>query len=83
MFYPSNDYKSNVICPLHCCASYLALYYFSSKNAVPQYDVVVVGAGIVGLASARELTLRYPQLTFAVVDKENKVGKDLVLFLGI
>jgi L-2-hydroxyglutarate oxidase len=38
------------------------------------YDVVVVGAGIVGLASARELLRRRPGLRLAVVDKEPRVG---------
>lgn len=37
-------------------------------------DVVVVGAGIVGLASARELLRRRPGLRLAVVDKEPRVG---------
>jgi (S)-2-hydroxyglutarate dehydrogenase len=36
--------------------------------------VVVVGAGIVGLASARELLLRRPAARLAVVDKEADVG---------
>ena len=34
------------------------------------HDVVVVGAGIVGLAVARELTLRHPQSPIAVIEKE-------------
>ncbi len=38
------------------------------------YDVVVVGAGIVGLAGARELLLRRPGLRLAVVDKEQRIG---------
>jgi L-2-hydroxyglutarate oxidase LhgO len=38
------------------------------------YDVVVVGAGIIGLASARELLLRKPGLRLALVDKEPRVG---------
>jgi L-2-hydroxyglutarate oxidase LhgO len=38
------------------------------------YDVVVVGAGIVGLASARELLRRQPGLRLALVDKEPRVG---------
>ncbi len=38
------------------------------------YDVVVVGAGIVGLAGARELLLRRPGLRLAVVDKEHRIG---------
>ena len=37
-------------------------------------DVVVVGAGIVGLASARELLRRRPGLRLALVDKEPRVG---------
>jgi L-2-hydroxyglutarate oxidase LhgO len=38
------------------------------------YDVVVVGAGIVGLASSRELLRRQPGLRLALVDKESRVG---------
>ena len=38
------------------------------------YDVVVVGAGIVGLASARELLRRRPGLRLALVDKEARIG---------
>jgi (S)-2-hydroxyglutarate dehydrogenase len=41
---------------------------------VPLYDLVVVGAGIVGLASAREMLLRHPGLKLAVIDKEPRVG---------
>lgn len=39
-----------------------------------EYDIVVVGAGIVGLATAREMSLRYPNLKFAVIDKEHSVA---------
>jgi (S)-2-hydroxyglutarate dehydrogenase len=39
------------------------------------YDVVVVGAGIVGLAVARELLSRRPGLRLAVVDKESEVAQ--------
>lgn len=38
-------------------------------------DVVVVGAGIVGLATARALSLRHPGATVMVVDKEPGVGR--------
>jgi L-2-hydroxyglutarate oxidase LhgO len=38
------------------------------------YDVVVVGAGIVGLAGARELLRRRPGLRLALIDKEPRVG---------
>ena len=38
------------------------------------YDVIVVGAGIVGLASARALLERRPGIRLAVVDKETRIG---------
>jgi len=40
-----------------------------------RYDVVVIGAGIVGLATAMELLERRPDLKLAVVDKETDVSK--------
>jgi len=39
------------------------------------YDLVVVGGGIVGAASAREIVLRHPSLTVAVLEKECKLAK--------
>ncbi len=39
-----------------------------------RYDTVVVGAGILGLAVARELQSRTPGATVAVLDKEPAVG---------
>src|SRR5256886_11669119 len=38
------------------------------------YDIAVVGAGIVGLAGARELLHRRPGLRRALVDKEHRIG---------
>lgn len=38
------------------------------------YDVVVVGAGIVGLATAMALTKRYPGKSIAVLEKEGSVA---------
>ena len=38
-------------------------------------DVVVVGAGILGLAVARELLLRRPKLDLVVLEKEDAVGR--------
>lgn len=38
------------------------------------YDVAVIGAGIIGLATARELLGRDPDLRLAVLDKEHRIG---------
>jgi len=38
------------------------------------YDLVVIGAGIIGLASALKLTQCYPDLKIAVLEKESEVG---------
>ncbi|HYH58766.1 MAG TPA: L-2-hydroxyglutarate oxidase [Thermoleophilaceae bacterium] len=37
-------------------------------------DVVVVGAGILGLAVARELRRRHPRFTITVLEREDRVG---------
>jgi (S)-2-hydroxyglutarate dehydrogenase len=39
-----------------------------------QYDVVIIGAGIVGLATAYKLIEQKPQLKIAVLEKENDIA---------
>jgi (S)-2-hydroxyglutarate dehydrogenase len=39
------------------------------------FDLAVVGAGILGLATARELLLRAPELRVAVLEREDAVGR--------
>lgn len=39
------------------------------------YDIVVVGGGIVGVATARELKIRYPTASIAIVEKESKLAQ--------
>ena len=41
---------------------------FDHTNQV--YDVAIIGGGIVGLATAREFLLRYPELRLIVIEKE-------------
>jgi L-2-hydroxyglutarate oxidase len=43
-------------------------------SAVPSADLVVVGAGILGLAVAREALLRYDGLRVVVLEKEDRVA---------
>ena len=38
------------------------------------YDIAIIGAGIVGLATALELTGRHPGLTLVVLEKEARVA---------
>lgn len=38
-------------------------------------DVAIIGGGIVGLATAREITMRFPQAKVVVVEKENDLVK--------
>lgn len=45
--------------------------YRYSNQTSEKYDIVVIGGGIVGCASARELILRHPQLKIALLEKEN------------
>src|SRR5438552_4725390 len=45
-----------------------------ARRAVAQYDVAVVGAGIVGLAVAREILHRRPGASMVVIDRERDVA---------
>jgi L-2-hydroxyglutarate oxidase len=46
----------------------------SSSPPPDRCDVLVVGAGILGLATARELARRHPRRTVAVLEREAEVG---------
>lgn len=47
---------------------------YSSESLNDCFDIVVVGGGIVGVASAREILYRHPTLKVAVVEKENRLA---------
>jgi (S)-2-hydroxyglutarate dehydrogenase len=40
----------------------------------PRYDVIIMGAGIVGLAVALEITRRFPKFRVLVLEKEDRVA---------
>ncbi|KAK6753982.1 hypothetical protein RB195_013151 [Necator americanus] len=40
----------------------------------PQFDVVVIGGGIVGSATARQLQMEYPHFKICMVEKENRLA---------
>jgi 2-hydroxyglutarate dehydrogenase len=45
-----------------------------AQNKSNEYDLVVVGGGIVGCATARELTLKHGNIRMAILEKENKLA---------
>ncbi|XP_074517643.1 L-2-hydroxyglutarate dehydrogenase, mitochondrial [Sebastes fasciatus] len=46
----------------------------STRRLHSTYDVAVVGGGIVGLATVRELSLRHPSLSFILLEKEKELA---------
>lgn len=40
------------------------------------YDLLVVGGGIVGCATAREARTRHPDWDIAILEKEDSLGND-------
>ncbi|XP_008397208.1 L-2-hydroxyglutarate dehydrogenase, mitochondrial [Poecilia reticulata] len=57
-----------------CAAQPKLLKGIASRQRHSTYDVAIVGAGIVGLASARELIQRHPTLTFVLLEKEKELA---------
>ncbi|KAL7647332.1 UNVERIFIED_CONTAM: hypothetical protein RMT77_000927 [Armadillidium vulgare] len=57
-------------------SQFQTLKYYSTDltRKESEYDIVIVGGGIIGTASARELLLRNSGLKIAIVEKENKLA---------
>lgn len=43
----------------------------TASSTCSAYDLVIVGGGIVGCATAREMIMRHPNMKMAIVEKEN------------
>jgi len=53
----------------------LCFYFLLEKPSMSNnYDFIVVGAGIVGLATAYKLQLKFPEKSIAILEKESEVG---------
>uniref|UniRef100_F1L3J1 L-2-hydroxyglutarate dehydrogenase, mitochondrial n=1 Tax=Ascaris suum TaxID=6253 RepID=F1L3J1_ASCSU len=58
----------------HFCARSLSHAPKVHSGVTPQFDVVVVGGGIVGCATARQLKITNPDLKIALVEKEDHLA---------
>ena len=61
-------------CPIPPFATQVGCATASRMTTTEKFDVAVVGAGIVGLATAVALTDRWPQLRVVVLEKEDSLG---------
>ena len=43
--------------------------------SVSNYDFIIVGGGIIGLATAYKLQLKFPKKSIAILEKEEIIGK--------
>uniref|UniRef100_A0A673G918 L-2-hydroxyglutarate dehydrogenase, mitochondrial n=1 Tax=Sinocyclocheilus rhinocerous TaxID=307959 RepID=A0A673G918_9TELE len=49
-------------------------FLYLRLNHTDSFDVAIIGGGIVGLASSRELILRHPNFTFTLLEKEKELA---------
>lgn len=68
-----NSLISNFLSPFRSLAIFAKTESIKSNDR--EYDVVIIGGGIVGSATARELSLRHKNLNFALLEKEDEPAK--------
>src|SRR5215510_7428136 len=62
-------------CDNHAGLWWSASFMVRGCPAMTRLDVMVVGGGILGIAAARELLIRRPGISLAVLDKEASLGE--------
>jgi len=55
----------------HLSKAHIRLLSQTAQHNNLDYDIAIIGGGIVGLATARKLIIDYPQLKFNLVEKED------------
>ncbi|XP_065063255.1 L-2-hydroxyglutarate dehydrogenase, mitochondrial-like isoform X2 [Rhopilema esculentum] len=71
MWLYSNRVSRHLICKTCQVSCFLSRKYGTNSN---NYDVAIVGGGIVGLATAQELIKRQPKLKYIVLEKEKQLA---------
>lgn len=56
------------------CIRHVTAWTSHRSCSQKEFDVIIVGGGIVGLATARNLIQRHPNLSFAVLEKEKELS---------
>ena len=74
--YPISRYKSVPNSKSLTCVPYSTSSFPDrvSDFTSGTYDIVIVGGGIVGLATAQELISRHPKLKFGLLEKESELA---------
>ncbi|KAL6437747.1 hypothetical protein ACFW04_004250 [Cataglyphis niger] len=54
---------------------YLCRHGSTAASTCSAYDLVIVGGGIIGCATAREMIMRHPNMKMAIVEKESDLAK--------
>lgn len=57
--------KCNVLCKI----------FFRNQDESRQFDLAIVGGGIIGCATARQIAIRHPNLKIALFEKEDALGE--------
>lgn len=73
--YKVTNLSINIIQNIKTIFHFLIFPNFHSTGPCGAYDLVVVGGGIVGCATAREMKERHPDMKIAIVEKENQLAK--------